>query len=349
MKMSLENHAASERTALAKKHIVIISPALANANNGNWQTAQRWSTFLSARHHPRIVHSSAPNLAEACRGADIVVALHARRSAAAVEQAAGLNPRPAIVLVLTGTDLYRDIHSHADARAALRAADDLVLLQPAGLSELDVGCRDRATVIYQSAPALPRHVFSGSERFFDICMIGHLRTEKDPACFINAAPLLSASSPGQPPVRLTHVGAALETGFGDQARAMAARHPQYRWLGNLDHDSTRQVLRRSRAMVIASRMEGGANVIIEAVTSGVPVLASDISGNRGMLGEDYSGYFPLGDSAALAELICRFAREPQFQQRLQAQCDARAVLFTPEQEQASLLRLIDNVQSNMPG
>jgi putative glycosyltransferase (TIGR04348 family) len=347
--MSLAIPATSERTALAKKHIVIISPALANANNGNWQTAQRWSTFLSTRHHTRIVDSRDPALAEACAAADVVIALHARRSAGAIAQAAGLHPRPAIVLVLTGTDLYRDIHTDADARAALLAADNLVLLQPAGLSELDRGCRDRATVIYQSAPALPPHVASDTERFFDICMIGHLRAEKDPACFFGAARLLASASLPQPPVRLTHVGAALDNAVGDQARATAAQCPNYRWLGNLDHDCARQVLRRSRAMVIASRMEGGANVIIEAVTCGVPVLASDISGNRGMLGEDYAGYFPAGDSAALAALVCRTAREPHFLQLLRAQCAARALLFTPEREQASVLRLIDNVRSNMPG
>jgi glycosyltransferase involved in cell wall biosynthesis len=163
-------------------------------------------------------------------------------------------------------------------------------------------------------------------------------------------PLLSPDLPGDTaPVRLTHVGAALEPAFGDEARATGARHPHYRWLGNLDHDCARQVLRRSRLMVIASRMEGGANVIIEAVTSGVPVLASDISGNRGMLGEDYAGYFPVGDSAALAALIRRAAQQPDFLRLLRTQCDARAPLFTPEREQTSLLRLIDNALSKNAG
>lgn len=193
---------------MAKKHIVIISPALANANNGNWQTAQRWSTFLSARHETRIVDSRDPAMAEACAAADLVIALHARRSAAAIKAAASLKPRPAIVLVLTGTDLYRDIHTDPEARAALLAADCLVLLQPAGLSELDVASRARAAVIYQSAPTLLAHVFSGSERHFDVCMIGHLRAEKDPACFLGAVPLLPPDLAGDTaPVRLTHVGA----------------------------------------------------------------------------------------------------------------------------------------------
>ena len=90
-------------------------------------------------------------------------------------------------------------------------------------------------------------------------------------------------------------------------------------------------------------MEGGANVIIEAVTSGVPVLASDISGNRGMLGDDYEGYFAPGDAAALAALIDRSIADPAFYQRLRTQCDARAALFAPAAEQAAVRRLVDNL------
>ena len=90
-------------------------------------------------------------------------------------------------------------------------------------------------------------------------------------------------------------------------------------------------------------MEGGANVIIEAVTSGVPVLATDISGNRGMLGDDYAGYFPVGDSRALARLIDLALEDAAFYALLQAQCNARAPLFSPERERAALLQLVDNL------
>lgn len=335
---------------MAKKHIVIISPALANANNGNWQTAQRWHGFLSSHHDTRIVDSRDPAAVQACAAADLVIALHARRSAAAILSAASLNPRPAILLVLTGTDLYRDLRIDQDAGAAVLAADRLVLLQPAGLAELNPESRAKSVVIYQSAPPLPPHAFSGQEPYFEVCMIGHLRAEKDPSCFMRAAPLLAPASfsRGLAP-RMTHVGAALDEGLAEEARATQDRFKHYRWLGNLEHDHARQLLRCSRLMVISSIMEGGANVIIEAVTSGVPVLASDISGNRGMLGDDYAGYFPVGDSAALAALIRRATQQPDFLQLLRAQSDARALLFTPEREQTSLLRLVDNVLSKKAG
>ncbi|HET9642910.1 MAG TPA: glycosyltransferase [Burkholderiaceae bacterium] len=83
--------------------------------------------------------------------------------------------------------------------------------------------------------------------------------------------------------------------------------PSYRWMGGLPHSDTRLHLARSHALVHPSAMEGGANAVVEAIRSRVPVLASRIDGNVGLLGEDYKGYFPVDDDEALAELMCRFA------------------------------------------
>ncbi|UGQ48033.1 selenoneine biosynthesis selenosugar synthase SenB [Massilia endophytica] len=311
-----------------KPTICIISPATAEANNGNWHTASRWAQMLAARHSVRIAGSWAPG----DEVPDLLIALHARRSAAPLAAFRAAHPDRPAILVLTGTDLYRDIHCDNSAQASLQHADALVVLQEAGLAELPPALRVKAHVIYQSAPALPPAPDAGPA----IVMIGHLREEKDPLTFMRAAALA-------PDVPMLHIGGALDEALAAEARAAQARLPNYRWLGNVPHDEARQQLRTSRAMAICSRMEGGANVIIEAVTSGVPVLASDISGNRGMLGEDYEGYFPLGDAAALAALIGRIGADPAFLERLRGQCAARAPLFAPEAEQAALLDLVDNL------
>ena len=318
---------------MAKPHIVIISPALANANNGNWQTARRWARFLRKDYRVSIA------VQWDGKPCDAMIALHARRSASSIAAFSAAHPTLPLVVVLTGTDLYRDILSDADAQRSLKLATHLVVLQPAGLEMLDQAARSKTRVIYQSAPslkAIDKHPATPS-RYFDVTMIGHMRNEKDPATFIRAAELLQAKN-----IRLIHIGSALDPALGRLAEQTRQRHPQYRWLGNLSHAVTRQRLKRSHLMAITSRMEGGANVIIEAVTSGVPVLASDIPGNRGMLGEHYAGYFPPGDSLKLAQLIERAAGDPEFYGRLQKQCAARAPLFAPERERASLLELLEN-------
>lgn len=307
--------------------IVIASPALAQENNGNWQTASRWGGFLDAHYAVAIV--PAWNAGDAAP--DLLIALHARRSAPSLEAFTQAFPQRPSILVLTGTDLYRDIAHDTRAQQALVQATALVLLQPAGMAVLPAHVRDKAHVIYQSAEAMA----PAAERTHTICMIGHLRDEKDPLTFMRAAALVD--------VEFIHIGAALDPHLADAARATQATHSRYRWLGALPRTEARAHLARSHAMVITSTMEGGANVIIEAVTSGVPVLASDISGNRGMLGDDYAGYFPLGDAAALAALIARTSADPVFYARLQAQCAARAALFTPGREQAALRELVDNL------
>ena len=59
-------------------------------------------------------------------------------------------------------------------------------------------------------------------------------------------------------------------------------------------------------------MEGGANVVSEALAAGVPVLCSRISGSIGLLGEDYSGYFEVGDTAGLTELMLKCEQDKSF-------------------------------------
>lgn len=315
---------------MAKPHIVIISPALKSANNGNWQTAWRWAHFLRQDYKVSLAQQWDDH------AGDAMIALHARRSAASIAAFSAAYPARPLVVVLTGTDLYKDIGTSREAQRSLQLASHLVVLQPAGLEVLDKELRNKAHVIYQSAPSL-KPPAAKPARHFDVMMIGHLRAEKDPATFMHAAEMLTL-----PHIRMFHIGSALDPRLGELAKKTGQHCVQYHWLGNLAHAATRQRLKRSHLMVISSIMEGGANVIIEAITSGVPVLASDISGNRGMLGENYAGYFPLGDSLKLARLIERAASDTKFSQRLQKQCAARTPLFSPQRERAALLKLVDN-------
>jgi len=51
-----------------------------------------------------------------------------------------------------------------------------------------------------------------------------------------------------------------------------------------------------RICLVTPQLEGGANVISEALALGVPVLSSCIGGSLGLLGADYAGYFRAGDT-----------------------------------------------------
>src|SRR2546425_6636908 len=102
---------------------------------------------------------------------------------------------------------------------------------------------------------------------------------------------------------------------------------RYRPLGNVLHWVALRWLSRSHALVLSSRMEGGANVVCEAAAAGVPVIASRVSGNIGMLGRGYPGIYRLGDEGALARQIRRAALDRAYHERLERLMAMRRPLF----------------------
>ncbi|NJD34971.1 MAG: TIGR04348 family glycosyltransferase [Betaproteobacteria bacterium] len=312
--------------------VAIISPALASANNGNWHTARRWARCMAPDARVRI------ELEWTGVDDEMMIALHARRSALSIARFATVYPQRPLVLVLTGTDLYRDIRSDAQAQQSLELATRLIVLQPEGLRELSPAHAAKAMTIYQSA----RFLRPGrrSRRHFDLALVGHQRAEKDPLTAVRALLRL----PAELPVRLFHVGAALDPGLAAEVAALGALDGRYRWLGALSQAATRQIIKRCRLLLLPSLMEGGANVLIEAVTSGVPVLGSDIPGNRGMLGADYPGWFPVGNAERLAELMTRTVQDPGYYASLSRHCAERVSLFSPARECAAVCSLLDPIR-----
>lgn len=309
--------------------ISMITPAGPESRSGNRRTAVRWSRFLRQLGYGVVIQETWNG-----EDADVMIALHARRSNASIQRYAATHPERPLIVLLTGTDLYRDIHQDAGAKESLELATTLVLLQDQGLSELEPRHRAKTRVIYQSAePIAPR---PPARRFFDVCVIGHLRSEKDPFRAVLAARLLPDTSR----IRITHLGGPREEEFAEQAISHMEAEPRYRWLGETPHWKVRRLLSRSRLLVQSSVMEGGANTISEALAAGVPVVASRIPGNVGMLGDDYPGYYPVGDERALARLLERAETEPGFHALLQEHCGTRRHLVTPDREKAELHKLV---------
>ncbi|MFC5495999.1 selenoneine biosynthesis selenosugar synthase SenB [Caenimonas terrae] len=329
---------------MSRPSVAIVSPAVAASNNGNWQTASRWQELLAPALDVRIA-SHWPD-AQA-KGDDVLLALHARRSADSIQAWAGSHGQRGLAVVLTGTDLYRDIAFDPQAQRSLELAARLVVLQELGIEALPPRLRGKARVIYQSTPA--QEPAPKADTLLQAVMVGHLREVKSPRTLFEAARLLA----GRDDIRIDHIGEALEPALGEEALATQRDCPNYRWLGGLPHGETRERIRRAHLLVHPSAMEGGANVIMEAVCSGTPVLASRVPGNVGMLGAAYDGYFAHGDAAGLADLLRRCRQGQQapgaaLLPRLGAQCALRAPLFAPEAERAALLRLVAELMESTP-
>jgi Glycosyltransferase len=268
-----------------------------------------------------------------------MVALHARRSATSIARYRAQGSAGALAVVLTGTDLYRDLPGSAQAKASLDAADHIVVLQDDALAHLERRWRRKARVIFQSAPAL-LHI-ANAKPGLRCVVVGHLRDEKSPQTIWEALALL----PREAPITIRHIGAALDERLGRAAEACAGRDPRYRYEGALSHARTRSAIRAADLLLHPSVMEGGANVIVEAVMSGTAVLASRMSGNVGMLGTDYPGYFETGDASGLAHLLVQALEDPRFGRTLQQACRVRRALFRPEAEQKAVRRLVTELVS----
>ena len=303
--------------------IIMITPAAPKSRSGNRATAIRWARILRDLGHQvtlSVDYEGAPY--------DLMVALHAWRSAHQIAKFDALFPDRPLIVALTGTDLYRFIHSHPkETLESISMADRLITLHELAHEAIPAVDRPKVHVIYQSAIPLPQ-ARAPIKRSFDVCVVGHLREEKDPLRTAFAVRDLPAASR----IRVLHYGKAHDEQWTRLAHQEMGRNPRYHWFGELPHWQIRRAYSRCRVMVLSSIMEGGANVISEALLAGLPVIASDIAGSVGLLGREYPGYYPVKDTLGLRHRLEQVENDSAFLRELNIHCQRRAALFTPARE-----------------
>jgi putative glycosyltransferase (TIGR04348 family) len=301
-------------------------------------TALRWQGFLEELGYSVEVTESWSK-----DDTGLLIALHAYRSHQSIVAFKKKYPKRPIVLVLTGTDLYRDMENHNEVIQSMEMADQLIILQSCAVDLIPADLRYKVQVIYQSVEVeFDIDIGNGDSATKDdfvVSIIGHLREEKDPFCIVRSLPLLPSDSK----ITITHLGQAMSPQMKDLAQNFNATVKRYQWIGEVSHADALKVLSNSCLMVISSRMEGGAHVVSEAIALGIPVIASDIPGNRGLLGEDYPGYYPVADENALATLLYRAEKVPTFYASLQQCIDLRKELITPAREKQSINELVSGL------
>lgn len=308
----------------------IATPARPGSNTGNRVTALRWAKRM--RELGWRVRIGDLWTGERC---DLLVALHARKSHASIVRHAREQPGSPRVVALTGTDLYGDmIDDNAATTESLGLATRLVVLQPRGIRQLPEHLRGKARVIRQAASAVPP---AGTQPGFVAYALSHLRDVKDPLLAAHALALLPATSE----IRVIHLGAAHDEAWRTRAvEAERATGGRWTWLGARPRTDALARLASGRLLVLTSRSEGGANVVTEAIAAGVPVISTRIDGSLGILGDDYPGYFAVGDAAGLAELLIRCEADPDFLSELRTRVVELRPLVDPVHERATWRELI---------
>ncbi len=299
---------------------VVVTPAAPGSLIGNRVTAERWARRLAELGHDARVLTTWDD-----EPADLLVALHARKSHDSVVRFSERFPEAPLVVGLAGTDVYRELDD--ETLDSLRRAHRVVALQRLASRRLPPELRGRVRVVHQSSEPPPDAAPTAADAF-EACVLAHLRPVKAPLLAARAVRGLPAASR----VRVRHAGQALDDALAAEARREQRANPRYLWHGPLPRAEAQRLLASSRLLVLSSRAEGGANALSEAIVCGVPVLSTRIDGSVGLLGEDYPGLFPVGDEAALAALLGRAEADAAFLAELRRSLDAIAPRFTPEAE-----------------
>lgn len=302
--------------------IILVTPAPVNSTNGNRISANRWAILLTQLGHDVTVAEK-----YSAETADLMIAIHAWRSQEAIFQFKRHNPLAKLIVVLSGTDIYQYINSHHDSTLkAMHEADVLLGLNHQVIHALPYELKQRLCVIPQSA-TIPRLRVKPNKHFLAL-VVGHLRDVKNPFQAAKATRSLPASSR----IQVHHYGRAHSPSWGLQGRRETAVNRRYHWHGEVNKRQLATLYQQANVMIISSKLEGGANVICEAITAGLPILASKVAGNVGLLGENYEGYYALSDTAMLRKKLIKLERDRSFYSRLKAQCLKLQKNYNPHRE-----------------
>ena len=314
--------------------ISLVTPAGKQSRAGNRTTAVRWARIFRQLGHRVAIAEEDDGL-----NADMMVAVHAWRSSRSIRAFSDRYPNKPLVVLLAGTDIYKFQHSHpADTLGSMDRATELICLHGIVHRAIPKKYGKKLRVISQSSQPLstPRQP---SQRWFEIVVAGHLRDEKDPLRTAYASRMM----PPESRLRVVHLGKAHDRRWETDANAEMCSNSRYVWRGEVPGWRVRRHFARSHALVISSVMEGGANIVSEAIVCGVPVIASHIDGNVGILGDHYPAYYPVGDEDALAKLLHRAETDPAFIKDLEHRCRELASRYSPGKEVAAWRKLLKDL------
>ncbi len=310
--------------------ITIARPQVGNVHTGNQSTTDQWTEILRSQGHEIGFDLD--------RESDLLVALHAVKSREAILHYRQIGATGRIILALTGTDIYPE--PEPDAIESMRIADALVVLQHKALAKIPDAYHKKTRVIIQSVRRTSDFVAAAKQRDpFVILVAGHLRDVKDPM----RAAIAARNLPPHSKVVIRHAGAILEKKYQEMVAAEEAANPRYEYLGPLKQEDLHRLIRESQATALTSLSEGGPRILGESIVQGTPVIASNIDGVTGLIGDEYPGLFPVGDTGSLTERLLKLEQDSAYRALLETETKRLADVFDPAQEHAAWKALIRNL------
>lgn len=199
--------------------------------------------------------------------------------------------------------------------------------------------RARVRVIYNGIDVERFHPGVGGDEVGPIVTIGRLVEQKNHQLFLHAAAALSTEFPrarfviiGDGPRRAALEQQARQLGIAERVRFVGER-------GDID-----AVLRAASLFWLTSRWEGMPNVVLEAMASGVPVIATDVGGTRELIDSGSDGFVvPANDAGAFVRHSHELLRDAGAWRRCATAARARAETFSTAYMIDAMTQLYDEV------
>ena len=310
--------------------VLIHSPYPRQRSQGNAVTAKRMVNLLRDSGLAAALHERG----DAPLKAKCLIALNGRKGAEEIFKFLQRQPDNPVIALLTGTDVNHPEMEQPDSitRKALELSTAIVSLHDGFAHRIPKHLLEKTEVIYPSV-MLPDPLDHSPSKPPKVIIAGNFRAEKNPSLMMKAVREMKES-----PLHFHAYGQG-----GDYQRDLertAAECPHFYFHGVKEHDVLLGEMQAAHVLLNTSTQEGGANAICEAIALGLPVVASRIAGNMGMLGENYAGFFPVEEVTKLIEILGRAAKNHDFYQLLKEQIATRAPLFSHQRETEQWVNLI---------
>jgi glycosyltransferase involved in cell wall biosynthesis len=338
-------------------NLAIITPYYFPSVRGNSVTVQRIESGLRDRGLRVQVFSldrqDRASILAGLRGLrpDVAHGFHATQAGPLTVEAAGDLRIPAVI-TLTGTDVNQDLLDpahRATVLAVLEAARAVVVFHEVireRLAREAPTLRARVRVIGQTVRCDEarydlRAKLGLDRRDFIVFQAAGIRRVKDIPAVI---PPLAVLHERHPRLRYVLAGPILEEDEGGRVVAMLRNLPWASYLGAVSHEEVCAILSQVELVVNSSLSEGGmSNAILEAMSKGVPVLASDIEGNRTVITDGHDGFL-FRSEADFLEKLERLLRDPALRDALGRRARRKIETeFPPEGEIGGHLRLYQSL------
>lgn len=264
-------------------------------------------------------------------GADVV---HAHLFSRAADPRAFSRLGGRTVLVVTHQGAAAALSDDAAALARLAArADALTAVSAAGRAELEALARFPVSVVPNGADRLPLRRRPGRRGPPEVLTVGRLAAYK--GLDILAVALAELAARGLR-TRWTALG---PDQTGGRLPAFARRLGlDARFPGAVPPAAVRRALARAAVFVQPSRLEGSALALAEAMSAGLPVVASRAGGNPALVGRG-GLLVPVGDARALSRALARVLGGPALARRLGAAARRRSRRSTWDEAARRYMRL----------